>query len=221
MLGMILKSHPLISVEIEKQTIFSKVTQAALNPNQEKRIFSEIIRYYRYRHFKTAPGYYGDKSHANLWLAEKIADTFSDALFIATTRDCYPVVASMLNYPVMLKWFDQWDKLPVPNRFLGITNRILPKYRDLSLAAKCALRWKAHHQEIKRLEKSLGDRFFVVGYEKLLLDTQATLASLCRFLDLKQGFLTPDIKIESLDKWRNYLSEKDIKDIDEILSNET
>jgi hypothetical protein len=56
----------------------------------------------------------------------------------------------------------------------------------------------------------LKDRIYIVQYERLVQDPQATLSAVRDFLELRELF--PDAKPQSgsLDKWRDYLTEEDV-----------
>jgi len=91
-----LAEHREIRATIEVKSAFDWVTRMALDPATRKRLFPRLVRYYRYQHFISVPCHYMDKSHPNIWLADQLAETFSDAVFIGMQRNPYATVASML-----------------------------------------------------------------------------------------------------------------------------
>ena len=215
-LGEIIASHPDVRATVEKPAIFRKVTEAATNPSKQSRLLPRIIRRYRWEYAISAPRHYLDKSHPNIWLAEKLSASFPQARFVCIRRNPYAVVASMLKHPGVLRWCQQWDRYPVPNPFLGIDRDNVKLYPRMSLPARCALRWQSHDRQADHLCDVLGDRFKLVNYEALISDARPVLDELTGFLELRSTI--PDVRPqpESLNKWRKVLSSSDCDDIWEV-----
>lgn len=215
-LGYILQSHPHIVVTIEKPAIFERVTEMALDFSTKKQLLPKVIRRYRWEHARVAPLHYADKSHPNLWMAEQLSQAFDDALFIGIQREPYATVASMLKHKSVSDWCRGWKEFPVPNPFLGITEENRQTYESLSLAGRCAMRWKSHTGRMKQLYERLGDRIFRVQYEDLSRNTPHELGRLEEFLHLVSPIPVPEVKPGSLEKWRHQLTSAQCADIEKI-----
>ena len=214
--GYILADHPDIRATIEIQPMFGWVTKMATAPAAEKRLFRWLVWAYRLQILKSRPRRYLDKSHPNLWLAERLAKAFPQAAFVGIERSPFATVASMIKHTGVADWHRRWRDLPVPNRFLGLEESLVPTYESLPLATKCALRWRSHHEEMTRLRPVLGDRLLVLDYEALILDNEVNLERLREFLQLDRAIPRPEIRRGSLDKWRDQLSPEEIGQISEV-----
>lgn len=209
----ILESHPELRTLIEKPPIFQWVTEMAIDPTAEDRLFAHLIRRYRLEAAGTRPRRLLDKSHPNIWLAEALAEAFPAAQFIGVLRDVYGTVASSLRHPGVRYWAQHWENYPVPNRFLGVTEENSEAYAAMSLAARCAVRWRAHLHRLDELEGALGDRMIRLRYHELQTNTADELRRLQGFLRLKALIPFPDIKTGSLDRWKKDLTDEQIADI--------
>lgn len=216
-LGYTLGGHPDILVAIEEEPIFSLSTNMALNPALEGKLFKRMVLAYQWNIIKSSHLVYLDKTHPNLWLAEKLKDTFPQSRFIAIERNPYATVASMIKHEGVLAWHHRWREFPIPNRFLGITEELAQIYDDLPLASQCALRWVAHHDRINKLRDTLGEDLLVISYESLAGSTDHNLQRLQSFLGLPCPIPMPDIKYESIHKWVHELSDAQITHIKNIV----
>lgn len=216
-LGYILASHPSVHVTIEKKSIFNKVTAMAVDPGKKHQLLKPLLLQYRWEHALVAPLHYADKSHPNLWLAEDLAAAFPNALFVGIQRGPYGTAASMLNHKGVRAWCERWKELSIPNPFLGITNSNVEMYSKLSLPARCAMRWVSHSKQMKKMQKKLDNRMHVVQYVSLIQKTDQEIEKLQRFLNLSTPILIPQVKSESLEKWRGILTGQDRADIEKII----
>lgn len=155
LVGYILGSHPDVRATIEVNPGFRWVTEMAINPSTREKHYWKLVWYYRWQHFRSVPNHYVDKSHPNLWIAHRLAETFPKALFLGIQRNPYATVASMINHEGVRKWHERWLEFPIPNRFLGIAESDVAEYEQRSLATKCAMRWKAHHDRLRVLNREL------------------------------------------------------------------
>ncbi|MFC0525313.1 sulfotransferase [Pontibacillus salicampi] len=218
-LGYILDDHPDITVSIEKKQIFNKVTEMALNPNSRKDLFAKLLNLYNRESLKCKTSYYADKSHPNLWLVEALASIYPDAYFIGIQRNPYATVASMLKhgYEGVLKWHKEYTKYPIPNKFLGITSDNIKNYEDFPIAKKCALRWLAHKNRMDQIQKEEKYKLHVVKYEDLITDTNNEVRKIKEFLEIKEDMSIPNVKKESLNKWKEQLTKEEINQVYEIV----
>ena len=70
-LGYSLKDHPEIRATIEVQPMFRWSIRMAIDPALEKQLFGRLVLAYKWQLFKSAPRLYLDKTHPNIWIAEK------------------------------------------------------------------------------------------------------------------------------------------------------
>jgi hypothetical protein len=216
-LGYILGAHPDIHATIEKPPIFPWVTRMALDPRTRTDLLPKLLRRYDQEHILVAPKHYADKSHPTIWIAEELARAFPEARFVGIVRGPYGTVASMLQHDGVMRWIHRWRDFPVPNRFLGITEAIAPTYDSMPLAGRCALRWRSHRDRMAALESTLGERMCVLSYEELQTDTVSQLEAVARFLGLASPIPVPQVRRESLDRWREQLDADAIAAIDAVL----
>ena len=172
-----------------------------------------VVRRIKLRHVICAPRHYLDKSHPALWIAEELADAFPRARFIGIERDVFGTVASMLKHRGILRWQRTWREYPVPNQFLGITEDIAAIYDELDTPARCAVRWQAHIERARQLEVSLGDRFLVVRYDRLVKETDSVLSTLREALGLSTPIPPPLVNTDSLYQWRRELDDASLHSI--------
>jgi len=215
-MGYILKKHRDVYVTIEKKGIFDKVTEMAIDPSRKKHLLKPLIMRYRLEHACVAPRFYVDKSHPNLWLAEDLAQFFPNALFIGIQRDPYGTISSMLKHHGVRNWCQRWEEFPTPNSFLGITEFNIQTYRNLTLAGRCALRWKSHFEKMNDLQKKLGERIYIVQYEQMMLDPTGGAEQLRKFLKLTSPIPKPDVNKDSQNKWRDNLSVENCTEIEKV-----
>ena len=123
----------------------------------------------------------------------------------------------MLKHKGVQGWIERRDQYPVPNRFLGITPANRSRYEALSLAGKCAARWLSHRRRLEALARALPDRVRVVEYERMQTETAEELEALRAFLGLEAAFPVPDIRRESLDRWRAELDADAVAEIEAVV----
>lgn len=216
-LGYSLGNHPEVRATIEVSPMFGLATRMALNPALEQRLFWRLVMAYKWQLLKAAPRIYVDKTHPNIWIAEKLQRAFPQARFLGIERDPYATVASMMKHSRVSAWHRRWREFPVPNRFLGITAEAAAAYDDIPFASQCAMRWLAHHNKMNELRNSLGDALLVISYESFARNTEQTIAGLKEFLGLHEPIPIPEVKLESLSKWKGQLSDAELVDIQNII----
>lgn len=216
-LGHALESHPEIHATIEVDPMFKLVKKMALDAGKEPALFWRLAWNYRLQIMRAWPRLYLDKSHPNVWLAERLLASFPQARFLGIEREPYATVASMIRHKGVAAWHARWKEFPVPNRFLGIRAEEAAEYASYPLARQCAMRWLAHHRRLVDLQGKLGERLLVIAYEEFAHHTDDVLQRLERFLGLQQSLPRPEVKRESLDKWRSVLSADDIEQIRQVV----
>lgn len=130
---------------------------------------------------------YGDASPDLLYCAQALVSAFPDARLVQIVRDGRDVVADMLADESSLAWFrpgfanlDQ----EFPNPFFGIedeTDRSI--WSQVSLAGKCALRWRGAIRHSARLRTELSpDQLTTLRYEDLIRQPGRAAAAVSAFL---------------------------------------
>jgi hypothetical protein len=116
---------------------------------------------------------FGDASPDLAYCAEGLIDAFPDARLVQVIRDGRDVVAGMLGDSAVLAWFKpsfaNVDS-EFPNPFLGVeTEEDRAGWSALSLAGKCALRWRGAVRQAARLRNSLpAQQLTTLRYEDLV-----------------------------------------------------
>ena len=216
-LGYSLGNHPEVRATIEVKPMFSLSTRMALNSMLEEELFGRLVAAYKWQLFKSSTRLYLDKSHPNIWIAEKLKKAFPQSLFIGIERNPYATVASMIKHKEVSAWHGRWREFPIPNRFLGITAELADVYDKIPFASKCAMRWVAHHDRINELGNILGDDLLVISYEYFAHNTEKTIHELQQFLGLHKPIPIPDVRTDSLDKWKSQLSDEEVIQIQNIV----
>jgi len=216
-LGYSLGDHPEVRATVEEQPMFGLSTKMALDPGLESQLFVKLVQAYKSQLVKSAPKLYLDKTHPNIWIAEKLKDAFPQALFVGIERNPYATVASMLKHKGVLAWHVRWREFPIPNRFLGITEELASTYDNIPLASQCAIRWVAHHDRMNKLVKDLGGDLLVISYESFVHNPEKVIHTLQHFINLHRAIPVPDVKINSLNKWKRQLSNEEIQQIQNVV----
>ncbi|TDQ53303.1 sulfotransferase [Actinorugispora endophytica] len=115
---------------------------------------------------------YGDAGPDLLYSTAALARAFDDAAFVQIIRDGRDAVADMLDDEQSLTWFKPGLanlEEEFPNPFFGVeTEEEREDYPRLSLAAKCALRWRSAVRLSAKLRGELpGDRLLTLRYEEV------------------------------------------------------
>ena len=213
-MGRILDSHPQIAASIERPRFFKPSAEMALDPSTRGSNLPRLVRLYRYEIARVAPRHFADKSHTNIWIADRLGEAFPQAVFVAVRRDVYGTVASMLRHRGVQRWSQNWRRYPLPNRFLGVEGGEGDWYDGLDVAARSTLRWISHEDRFDELRHILGERLVDIRYEDLQLNTGAALAVIQRAVGLSEPFPTQAPQRSSLDRWKAELTADQIAEID-------
>jgi hypothetical protein len=214
-LGHALDRHPDIQVLFEEPPIFQWIVEMARFPEREAKLFDRLVDRYRSYHALIAPAHLADKSHPNIWLAEKLAQAFPEARFLAIRRKLFGTVASMLKHKGTRRRAENWDRDPKPDRLLGVDRNFIDTYRMMSVEARCAVRVIAHSREIDRLRQTLGETLCVIEYEKLHHQTKVEAARMTELLNLCPAIELPLPQSLSMAKWKHELSESEREHVSE------
>jgi Sulfotransferase family len=130
---------------------------------------------------------YGDASPDLMYCAESLVDAFPDARLVQIIRDGRDVVAAMLADADSLAWFKPGVAnvdSEFPNPFFGIeTESDLAAWPGLSLAGKCAMRWRGSVRTMARLRTSMPpERLTTLRYEQVIKQPAAAARAVSGFI---------------------------------------
>ena len=116
---------------------------------------------------------YGDATPDLMYCAEALVDAFTDARLVQIVRDGRDVVAAMLADSEVTAWFKPGvAKLDseFPHPFFGVeTAADLAAWPGLSLAGKCAMRWRGSVRTMARLRSRLAaEQLTTLRYEQVI-----------------------------------------------------
>jgi Sulfotransferase family len=131
---------------------------------------------------------YGDATPDLMYCAEGLVDAFPDARLVQIIRDGRDVVAAMLRDAESLAWFKPGVAnvdSEFPNPFFGIeTEADLATWPGLSLAGKCAMRWRGTVRAMARLRTSMpAERLTTLRYEQVIRQPGAAARAVSGFVD--------------------------------------
>jgi hypothetical protein len=130
---------------------------------------------------------YGDASPDLLYCAESLIDAFPDARLLQIIRDGRDVVAGMLTDPDALAWFrpgfvdlDAESAHPV----IGVeTQADRAEWPGLSVAGKCAMRWRGSVRVMARLRNALTpEQLITLRYEEMIRQPVAAARAVSSFI---------------------------------------
>ena len=80
-LGYTLKAHSDFAVAIEKEPAFGWVKEMALRQNSRDELLPKLAEYYEQEAAICKKAFYVDKSHPNIWIADRLANLLPGSLF--------------------------------------------------------------------------------------------------------------------------------------------
>jgi Sulfotransferase family len=168
---------------------------------------------------------YGDASPELLYCAGSLMDAFPDARFVQVIRDGRDVVAGMLGdsdtltalRPGFANLEDEF-----PNPFLGVENESdRAGWAELSLAGKCAMRWRSAVRTSARLRYSLdAQQLTTLRYEEIVRKPDATAGLMSEFVGARVSAIAlrdhyPNRALEP-GAWRRTLSSEQATEVESI-----
>jgi len=164
---------------------------------------------------------YGDASPALMYCAESLVDAFPDARIVQVVRDGRAVVAAMLADPEELAWFRGGVAnidTEFPNPFFGVeTEADREAWPKLSVASKCAMRWRGSVHKMARLRNTLGpDQLTTFRYEQVISDPHGVASALGNFIGVKVGRIDAPPDQPRPNGWRRVLSPEQLADIEGV-----
>ena len=171
---------------------------------------------------------YGDASPDLIYCAAGLVEAFPDARIVQIIRDGRDVVAGMLGDSGVLSAFGpavaNVDS-EFPNPFFGIeTEADLAAWPGLSLAAKCARRWRGSVRQMARLRSSLAaEQLTTLRFEQLIRHPQAAASAVSDFIGAKisasqlrgQVAASPGLAIEA-GGWRRLLTPLQVSEVEQV-----
>jgi hypothetical protein len=163
---------------------------------------------------------YGDGTPALLYCAEALVEAFPDAKIVQIIRDGRDVVAAMLSDPAELAWFRRGIanvETEFPNPFFGTeTQEDKDSWEKLSVAGKCAMRWRGSVHKMARLRNSLNaGQLTTFRFEQVVAQPAATASALSEFIDAKVGPIEVPRKKDSTN-WRRLLSPAQLAEVQRV-----
>jgi hypothetical protein len=168
---------------------------------------------------------YGDASPDLMYCAEGLVDAFGDAKLIQIIRDGRDVVASMLADPEALAWLKPGIanlEAEFPNPYYGVESaHDQATWPDLSMAGKCAMRWRGSVRAMARLRTSMSaEQLTTLRYEDLVKHPAPTTAAVSQFVGAD---VTPiDVRGDRRDaprgpdagRWRRLLTASQVREVE-------
>jgi Sulfotransferase family len=164
---------------------------------------------------------YGDASPDLLYCAESLVDAFPDARLVQIIRDGRDVVAGMLMDADALSWFrpgfvdlETESNHPV----LGMqTQADRAAWLGLSVAGKCAMRWRGTVRLMARLRNALSaEQLITLRYEEMIRQPVTAARAVSAFTGAEVGRLElrpgPDPRWEA-GMWRRVLNPAQVAEV--------
>jgi Sulfotransferase family len=170
---------------------------------------------------------YGDASPDLMYCAEGLVDAFPDARIVQIVRDGRDVVAAMLADSESLAWFKPGVAnvdSEFPNPFFGIESAAdLAAWPGLSLAGKCAMRWRGSVRTMARLRTAMpAERLTTLRYEQMIKQPGAAARAVSGFIEADlatigaraRGGMGP-VAVEA-GGWRRALTAQQVTDVEQV-----
>ncbi len=169
---------------------------------------------------------YGDASPDLLYCAHMLVQAFPDARLLQLVRDGRDVVADMLADDATLAWFrPSFSNVDseFPNPFFGIeTEADRARWRQTSLAGKCALRWRGAVRLAARLRNDLSQQqLTTLRYEDVVRDPQQAAVAISDFLGAPAA--APGVQGASAagtGAWRRRLTSEQADEVEKLAGEE-
>jgi Sulfotransferase family len=171
---------------------------------------------------------YGDASPDLMYCAEELVEAFPDAQLVQIIRDGRDVVAAMLADSAALSWFKASVAnvdTEFPNPFFGIeTQDDLAGWPSLSLAGKCAMRWRGSVRAMARLRNSMSaEGLTTLRYEEVIRHPAAAARAVAGFIGADvatAGLRSPGLAADRMaippGGWRGALTPQQVSDVQEV-----
>jgi hypothetical protein len=164
---------------------------------------------------------YADATPALMYCAEVLVEAFPDAKIVQIIRDGRDVVAAMLSDPAELAWFRPGlanVETEFPNPFFG-TESVADRdgWEELSVAGKCAMRWRGCVHKMARLRNSLtAEQLTTFRYEQVIAQPHAAASALSNFIGADIGKIEVPHRGKRGSGWRQLLSPAQLAEVERI-----
>jgi hypothetical protein len=170
---------------------------------------------------------YGDASPELMYCADTLADAFPDARLIQVIRDGRDVVAGMLSDAGALAWFRtgfvNLDS-EVTHPLLGVESEWdRTVWAGLSLAGKCAMRWRGTVRLAARLRaKFSSEQLITLRYEDIIRQPAATAEAVSGFVGAEVVPVQADVAGTVMEPgaWRGLLTPAQATDTERVAGEE-
>jgi hypothetical protein len=168
---------------------------------------------------------YGDATPALMYCAEVLVEAFPDAKIVQIIRDGRDVVAAMLSDPEELAWFRPGlanVETEFPNPFFG-TESVADRdgWPGLSIAGKCAMRWRGCVHKMARLRNSLSaEQLTTFRYEQVIADPPAAASALSEFINAEVGSIEAPLRGKRENGWRQLLGPAQLAEVERVAGQE-
>jgi hypothetical protein len=170
---------------------------------------------------------YGDATPDLMYCAEGLVDAFPDARIVQIIRDGRDVVAAMLADTSALAWFKPGVAnvdSEFPNPFFGVeTEADLAAWPRLSLAGKCAMRWRGSVRAMARLRSSMpAERLTTLRYEQVIRQPAAAARAVSGFIGADLAAIGPGARgrggamTAAWGGWRRTLTAQQVTDVEQV-----
>jgi hypothetical protein len=167
---------------------------------------------------------YGDASPDLMYCADALVDAFADARLVQIVRDGRDVVAAMLGDPEATAWLKPGVanvENEFPNPFFGIETAIdLTAWPGLSLAGRCAMRWRGSVRMMARLRSKLAaEQLTTLRYEQIMRQPGETAAAISGFIGAEIRPVAPGERGPSElapGSWRRLLTPAQLHDVEQV-----
>jgi hypothetical protein len=171
---------------------------------------------------------YGDATPDLLYCARVLLEAFPDARLVQVIRDGRDVVAGMLADSETMAWFrPSFANVDseFPNPFFGVENETdRAGWSDLSLAGKCAMRWRTAVRMSARLRNTLPvEQLTTLRYEELITRPDAAAGAVSAFVGAAVSAIAlHDHDSQALEPgaWRRALSSEQASEVEKIAGDE-
>jgi len=171
---------------------------------------------------------YGDASPDLLYCAGSLLDAFPDARLVQIIRDGRDVVAGMLTDTDALAWFRpgfvDLDAEPA-HPVLGVeTQADRAEWLSLSVAGKCAMRWRVSVRLMARLRNALSaEQLITLRYEDMIREPAAAAAAVSTFAgaEVSHAELRPGAEPDwEAGVWRRLLNPDQVAEVQRVAGDE-
>ncbi len=167
---------------------------------------------------------YGDASPDLIYCAGGLVDAFPDARIVQIIRDGRDVVAGMLADSALLSAFGPAVasiESEFPNPYFGIEARAdVAAWPGLSLAAKCALRWRGSVRQMARLRSSMtAEQLTTLRYEQVIRDPRAAAGAVSDFIGAKLAAIPAGDgagRQAAAGTWRRLLTPQQVSEVEQV-----